>query len=583
MKESSEKATALEDFVQKLSEEKEKHITQVDQYKNECKKAQNEKHELGQKLDENAKILENVRFENEKQSRQIKRITEENDALLSQVDVLDHDLQNEKKSRSEEIQEKNRLFDEQSTIFQKRLQDKQKVIAELNAKIEAETANFTVKLQNEQKLNEELKTKLEDETANFMKKLQNEQEINTELRAELEATKNQKQEEPNQLPDEIRQMNEELTLRQAKICNQEETIQKLTETVISNEKSFKEDLQNEQMTAEKLHQEIEAKNRFFEEQSTIFQQQLQDKQKVIAELNAKIESETANYEEKLQNEQKINAELKAKIEASKDPNELLDEIRQMNEELMLRGTKISAQEETIQNLKETVITLEKSIKEAQDEVAHLKDQSLNAADDSRSEIMSTSTVSRVEESSRMADLESSFEDRYSKLKIIAIKLKKKVHEQDKQINELQAENKHSEKLSQLTSNFANLQCEYDKAQDAIETQTKEISQLSKDLKSSIDNLTETKLKCTGLEDELNSVKITCQKYETDFNELSGLHAKSVEDLKQFQQIKEENVALKSDLENTKSQIDSLTKKNKKQDLLDLELEEAETRIASLTG
>ena len=72
--------------------------------------------------------------------------------------------------------------------------------------------------------------------------------------------------------DEIRQMNEELTLREAKICNQEETIQKLTETVISYEKSFKEDLQNEQMTSEKLHQELEEKNRLFEEQSTIFRE-----------------------------------------------------------------------------------------------------------------------------------------------------------------------------------------------------------------------------------------------------------------------------------------------------------------------
>ena len=120
----------------------------------------------------------------------------------------------------------------------------------------------------------------------------------------------------------------------------------------------------------------------------------------------------------------------------------MSEIRQMNEELMQRGTKISAQEESISKLKQTVITKDNLLKEAQEEVSYLKEQSLNKtidsnADDSRSEIMSTSTISRVEESSRMADLESSFEDRYSKLKIIAIKLKKKAHEQEKQIKELQ--------------------------------------------------------------------------------------------------------------------------------------------------
>ena len=52
--------------------------------------------------------------------------------------------------------------------------------------------------------------------------------------------------------------------------------------------------------------------------------------------------------------------------------------------------------------------------------------------------MSTSTyVSRAEEMSRMKDLEDSFEDRYGKLKQIALKYKKKMAEQSKIIEELQ--------------------------------------------------------------------------------------------------------------------------------------------------
>ena len=65
-------------------------------------------------------------------------------------------------------------------------------------------------------------------------------------------------------------------------------------------------------------------------------------------------------------------------------------------------------------------------------------------------------------------------------------------------------------------------------------------------------------------------------------DLSVLNAKLKEGLKDQQQIKVENMALKTDLETTKSQLVNLTKKHKKQDLLDLEIEEAETRITSLT-
>ena len=59
---------------------------------------------------------------------------------------------------------------------------------------------------------------------------------------------------------------------------------------------------------------------------------------------------------------------------------------------------------------------------------NLNNSSAAEQEDGRSEMMSTSTVSRVEEQSRMKDVEDSFEDRYSKLKLIAIKLKKKCGE-----------------------------------------------------------------------------------------------------------------------------------------------------------
>ena len=100
-------------------------------------------------------------------------------------------------------------------------------------------------------------------------------------------------------------------------------------------------------------------------------------------------------------------------------NELLDEIRQMNEELMKRSSKLSAQEQEIESIKENG---QNKLQIAENQIQSLKEQLLNSSMNTsmsmsfteKSEAMSTSTVSKVEETARMADVESSFEDRYVK-------------------------------------------------------------------------------------------------------------------------------------------------------------------------
>ena len=97
-------------------------------------------------------------------------------------------------------------------------------------------------------------------------------------------------------------------------------------------------------------------------------------------------------------------------------NELLDEIRQMNEELMKRSSKLSAQEQEIESIKENG---QNKLQLAENQIQSLKEQLLNSSMNTsmsmsfteKSEAMSTSTVSKVEETARMADVESSFEDR----------------------------------------------------------------------------------------------------------------------------------------------------------------------------
>ena len=145
-------------------------------------------------------------------------------------------------------------------------------------------------------------------------------------------------------------------------------------------------------------------------------------------------------------------------------------------------------------LKQDIHNLKKTIEELREE--NSKNRSFNTSnhdiDDTRSEIMSTSTVSRVEEVNRMKDIEDSFEDRYNKLKLIAIKLKKKAADQDKIIKELQASKNgeegtgnHKEKILTLTKNFGSLQQQYDEAIDKLDSSEAELKQLKKDLEASI--------------------------------------------------------------------------------------------------
>ena len=54
--------------------------------------------------------------------------------------------------------------------------------------------------------------------------------------------------------------------------------------------------------------------------------------------------------------------------------------------------------------------------------------------------MSTSTVSKAEEVHRMKDVEDSLEERYNKLKLLAIRMKKKIAEQQNQLATLESSN-----------------------------------------------------------------------------------------------------------------------------------------------
>ena len=218
----------------------------------------------------------------------------------------------------------------------------------------------------------------------------------------------------------------------------------------------------------------------------------------------------------------------------------------------------------------------------------LEQQSPN---DAQSEVMSTSTVSKVEEFNRMADIENVWEEKYQKLKKLTIKMKQKTLDQQATIKKLEAaaagggKDKDKDKVAQLTKNYASLQTQNDEQGDLIDEQKKTISTMKKDLEQSVADGVEAKEKVANLEGELTSLKSAHSLVESDLEnvrkELSGVELVKKEQEKTIADFQGKEESMKKENQDMSEKLSNLKGADKKHDLLDMELETAERRIEEL--
>ena len=206
--------------------------------------------------------------------------------------------------------------------------------------------------------------------------------------------------------------------------------------------------------------------------------------------------------------------------------------------------------------------LQSKVIELKEELAsvHMNNSASSVAeqDDSRSEVMSTSTVSRVDQENRMRDVEDHFEDRYSKLKLIAIKLKKKCGDHEKTIRELEVkislkaevDPSLKDRVEKVTKNFNNLQSQYDDAMDKLETSEAEVKTMKKDLEGSLVECIASKQKCEEALQQSLASKTELTRKENDYREIevkfSALEVTLQEERKERKQL-EENCKINSSL------------------------------------
>ncbi|GBP22884.1 GRIP and coiled-coil domain-containing protein 2 [Eumeta japonica] len=303
-------------------------------------------------------------------------------------------------------------------------------------------------------------------------------------------------------------------------------------------------------------------------------------------------------------------EAKSKLAGYKTENaELLNEMKEINQVLKERGETISKQQKAIVEMERLIETLEKEradmlnnesdlrkrLASLEEDMTQLR-QSKNDDDQITEKVvcerdgavknlaekdviissllrqhpvtsvelpnddMSTSTISKADEHARMKDLDDTFEEKYSKLRIFALKLKKRLNEATTQLKSAEEDKSRLEKILNDNMNSA--------SQESKE-KNEEIC------KEKIDNF---------VTDKINS---EVKDYEQKIVELNvSLEALSVDLQKVKADLASKELSLAKEIEehkNTKDNLEKARRDIKKKNVLSLEMEDYERSMKDLTN
>ncbi|KAH8417123.1 hypothetical protein KR222_003744, partial [Zaprionus bogoriensis] len=170
-------------------------------------------------------------------------------------------------------------------------------------------------------------------------------------------------------------------------------------------------------------------------------QEERNKQQLVVQT---YERESAQQEANCVELRQHNEDLQTRYQLKEDEHtELLAEMRELNEALKVRGDVISRMQEQhgkshkeLQELTEKLSERTLQMEQLQARVDELEQQD-HVNGDAQSDALSTSTISRAEELSRLRELDDTYEEKYNKLRALAAKLKKKLQEQTQLIKTLE--------------------------------------------------------------------------------------------------------------------------------------------------
>ncbi|CAH2068802.1 unnamed protein product, partial [Iphiclides podalirius] len=300
------------------------------------------------------------------------------------------------------------------------------------------------------------------------------------------------------------------------------------------------------------------------------QQNIKELHNKIIELEKDIEAKVNVYEEKLNVLDSKAKEMtkKDRDELKRERNDLVKRIENLELDLKSADQLRSKNNDTLEKVileRDNVIRM---LSEKESIVASLKEdlerlkQQATPVSELPNDDMSTSTISKADEHSRMKDLDETFEDKYTKLRIFALKLKKKLNEVT-----IQLQNAEQEKMQ--------LQKLLDKNEISNYSNSSSVNNIDVTDNCDKDKTTENHTEVVELQEKLKSLTNALETSEKSVAKLGSLEAEL--------HIKNQQLISEKELHKaTKEQLDKALKDVKKKNVLSLEMEDYERSMKELT-
>uniref|UniRef100_A0A182NSM2 GRIP domain-containing protein n=1 Tax=Anopheles dirus TaxID=7168 RepID=A0A182NSM2_9DIPT len=576
-------------------------------------------------LDEYKKLANNF----EVQAKQLEESLQKQIQNFEQCSKLQESLQNDAVSLKNQLEASEK--------------ENQRLLADLTAQSavgDERTATIQVQLNDARQQLSDMESKNET----LVKKV-------ATLEAEVQAHASKMAEENQQVMQKLIVENQNLEAQLAQLAEKLKAsvfkTKKVQERCEHSEKELESvKLQMDGLSSEKnrLLEDLQEAQTRIEEQNEQLLIRLKEKESIIDELeNVKdcMSRNAAEYKEKQQqDDEKLVNEAQKQVQQLHDQiaalnethdrlksenGELLVELKEINEMLKDRGevinlqlSKISELQEKlsraetveVEPLKQQIDLLQKTVREKDAELEKQRDELATAMNrsnvsfDTQSDVMSTSTISRVEDVARQREIDESFEEKYIKLRSLAVKLKKKVAEQTVLLAKYEKEGivpvgaPNSEGSQQMVSkNLQTLQTENDRLQDQLDSTQQELTKLREKLEQkSIELATSEQVQkeVEGTSKDRNALETAIREYQTQIQNLkrekdafqlakkeidaenqrlkASLKAKE----KELSEGQEQQKDLKTELERTRLAV-------KKANVLTLEMEAYERSLAELNS
>uniref|UniRef100_A0A182MVY5 GRIP domain-containing protein n=1 Tax=Anopheles culicifacies TaxID=139723 RepID=A0A182MVY5_9DIPT len=553
-------ANNLSQQVQQVQEKLQLQIEQTEHYK-----------KLQESLEANVSCLQNQLEESERENKRLRESDEESAAIQVQLNDATQklrDVESEKASLIKQIASLEADLQHQSLkLAEENQQIVQKLVVE-NQNLETQLAQLAEKLQQNV-----AKSKHAVERCGLLESESESRKLELE---ELNSEKNRLQGEVNQARKESERYSSDLKVKDERISEMERE----KERIVSELEELKiKLLQND----EKMSNETQAKVHQLEEQ--------------IATLNENCDRLKTENSELLSELKEINEMLKDRGEVI---NLQLSKISELQDKLSRAETvEVAPLKQQIDQLQKQLAEKETELERQRDELATAMNRS-NISFDAQSDVMSTSTISRVEDVARLREIDESFEEKYIKLRSLAVKLKKKVAEQTVLLQKYEKEPSTSTagadaSLQTVTKNVQTLQTENDRLQDQLDSMTQENAKLREEVeKKSIElsTLEQVRKDVEGTGKDRSALETAIREYQTQIQNLKRekdafqlakkeidaenqrLKASLKTKEKELTDTMEQQKELKSEMERSKLAV-------KKANLLTLEMEAYERSLAEL--